>query len=395
MPAAGGGGTRSALPAQQTLASLIREAAPAGSPLKTEADAYLANQRWETSGSIVPLLEDAQQAGITPQSVGYNSVDWKSVLIGAGIVSAGVALPLLTAGAAVAGGTDLASLGTTVPAGTAIAPSVELGADALGTGGIVGTTGATIAGSLPSSSMGTPLAADAAGTGATTAPAAGTISSLTDPAVANVPTGTLATTPEWTTPPGWTGLAAPAATTAGSSSLLTPTVLGAGISGGLGLLGAYLQSNAASNASAAQLQAAQEALALQAQMYNTNTGLNVAQANQKSQAYNTTQSNLAPYRSAGNAALSMLGYGLGLPGYRQGNQETVNAPPPVVPVPPLQTPAPVSLPGLSPAGTPIPRNPAQQTTTNSGLGAAQVGEQRVINGQLAQFDGTGWVAVGA
>jgi len=235
---------------------------------------------------------------------------------------------------------------------------------------------------------------------ADTSAAADPVASLTSPAGANVPTGSLATSP------AWTGTSAPATAVAGTSgsgfaqSLTSPTVLGGLLSGGLGLLGSYLQSSAAGTASADQLKAAEDALAVQTQMYNTNTALNVAQANQKSQAYNTTQANLGPYRAAGASALSMLGAGLGIPGYAQGNQTVVNAPPAVVPVAPLTAPAPIAIPGTTPTtvGTAVPRDPARQpatTTTATSVGPAQVGEQRLINGQLAQWDGQGWLAIGS
>jgi hypothetical protein len=167
---------------------------------------------------------------------------------------------------------------------------------------------------------------------------------------------------------------------------------------GLNLLGSYLQSRAAGNATQAQIDAANAALAEQRREYDQNLGLNVQQANQTLgfnqaqanntiDAYNQKQAALAPARAAGNASLSALSYGLGLPGYEQGNRTVVNAPPPYRPVQPINIP-PLQLPnGAAATPTSAASSPPQQSATS-----VPVGTQRMYNGQPIVWDGQGWKA---
>lgn len=193
-------------------------------------------------------------------------------------------------------------------------------------------------------------------------------------------------------------------------SLTSPTVIGEG----LNLAGSYLQSRAVGQAADQEAQSARDALGVATQEYNTNTGLNVAQANQNTQGYNQTVSNLSPYRGIGASALSALGYGLGLPGYEGGNTSVVNAPAPITPIRPLAVPPPITPPGSSQPGQAIANQtytPTNQITnglpqtstgntwspitaqaqTQSSAGP-RVGQQGVVNGVPAVFDGRGWKA---
>ncbi len=256
----------------------------------------------------------------------YGGVQAASALgVGSGAGSAG-------ADAGLAGG-------AMTPAGAAIAPGVDIGAGALSTGVGAGA-GAAGAGSLGSIGTG----ADAGTTGV----AAGSPGLVEGGPGAFDSAGNWVAGSDAANPASFGTAAAGTGSGGGFSGFVRalggwPTIVGAG----LGIGSSLIQANAANNAAQQQAQAAQNALNVQAQEYNTNTGLNVAQANQNTQAYNQTVANLAPYRGIGASALSMLGYGLGLPGYGQGNTSVVNAPAPIVPVQPLSVPQPIQVPGAT------------------------------------------------
>lgn len=78
-------------------------------------------------------------------------------------------------------------------------------------------------------------------------------------------------------------------------SIPTALLISGGVGAGASLGGAALQSGATTDAAKLQNQTAQQALALQQQMFNT------------------VQGNLAPYRQSGTAALGGLNALLGLP----------------------------------------------------------------------------------
>lgn len=275
-------------------------------------------------------------------------------LVGAGMLGGAAAVPALA--------------GSAAGASTAGAAGAATGGDAAATGGALAST------ALPAGYV----APVAAGSG------------LSAGAGAGIGAGTAGTFGKFVTALGG-----------------TPALVGTG----LNLLGSYLQSRAVGNATDAQIAQEEKALATQAQMFNENMGLNVGQANQRTQAYNQTQSNLAPYRGIGASALSALGFGEGLPGYEQGNRMVVNAPAPVVPVQPLALPPPITLAnlgtttGTTPQAAYIPTtqqtqgmpqvisggnfNPSQAAPMQS-ASSVTPGTTRQYNGQTIVFDGKGW-----
>ncbi len=156
--------------------------------------------------------------------------------------------------------------------------------------------------------------------------------------------------------------AAGAAGTGGSSvggPAVAPTVTGGkfstflkAIGGGrtladiaLGGAGLYLQNrqannaqNAANEAQRAQNEAAQKAIDLQKEMYQT------------------TRNDLAPYRALGQGASAGLGYFMGIPGYEQGNRGIL---PPSAQGQPMTPPATPAASG----NTAVPRNPSAATAS--------------------------------
>lgn len=121
------------------------------------------------------------------------------------------------------------------------------------------------------------------------------------------------------------------------------------------------------------------------------------------------QAALAPYQTLGSTALEHLGLS---PSQAVATPPVSTAPPTVsVPAPAAGTSTQVQIPGYpnmaggqtnstqtasaAPATTSAPLTLQQlgSQQTQSSLGPAQSGEQRVINGQLARWDNTGWLSV--
>lgn len=306
---------------------------------------------------------------------------------GAALISALSGAPVATAAATGAYGPTLQQLGAT-PAEIAAAnagvggiePVATLADASLGASAAPADVGA---GSLAAADAGTPgyigTAVGNTATEASTAPlasadplAAVTNPTVSSPSFVNVPYGPTLTqmgaTPQQIAAITGTG----AAGAAGGFTNFLKSLAGPLVSGGLGLAGAAIQSSAANKAAQIAAQTAANALGVNAQEYNTNVAQNTAQANQKLAAYNQTLANLAPYRAIGTSALNFLGQGL--PGFAQQQVPTVT------PIAPLATPTPLTVPGQT-----IPPTSFQPGAT--------VGERRYVNGQLAQWDGTGWKAV--
>lgn len=164
------------------------------------------------------------------------------------------------------------------------------------------------------------------------------------------------------TVPTVAGAAAP--TIAGTSATSATGTAGAGAAGGkfstflrnigggrtladiaLGGAGLYLQNRQANNAldaskqaQQAQNDAAQKAIDLQKEMYQT------------------TRNDLAPYRALGQGASAGLGYFMGIPGYEQGNRGIL---PPSAMGQPMTPPATPAASG----NTAVPRNPSAATAS--------------------------------
>lgn len=148
---------------------------------------------------------------------------------------------------------------------------------------------------------------------------------------------------------------------------------------------------ASDRATQAQLQAAQDALQVQRD-----------QLTRDQAEYERRQQQMSPYVAAGQGALASLQAGLGVhsvpqpPPLRPG--ETGAAPPTSVPTPnaaPTSAPASPASPTLAdlnvPPSSATPQQP--QTAQNSTSQMPNIGEQRVVSGQNAVWDGRGWRAV--
>ena len=314
---------------------------------------------------VVPkgyVVQDSGKLGPTTEGMPF----WKQALIGAGYLTAA---SLVAEGLGGLAGGASAGSSSAAPAAGAYAGDFAT-VPVAGAGGATAATGSTLS-ALSGAGTAAPVAGGAAPLGGAYA-------------------GDLATVPT----AGAGGAAAPSTFSSFVKTLTSPTVVG----GATSIIGGLIQAGAQKDATAAQIQAGKDALGVATQEYNNNTGLNVDQyntdtglkvsgSNQKTQAYNTTLANLAGYRQAGAGALSLLGYGLGIPGYQQGNQTVVNPPPPSQPVDPLSftpvtKPAPINVPGTTANAAPAP----------AGNGTPPVGTKSNINGQSVTWDGQGWKA---
>lgn len=374
--------------------------AAAGIYIDSQGNHYTVNPR-TGERSYIETYQQAQQAAkqsgllssyeFNPQTGQLErKTNWGN-LIG---LAAG-AEPLIAGGAAALG---IGAGGTTLPEPVqTLAGGLDLGlpADAGSTGALSGLG----AGAPSAISSGAPgfVGSSIAGTEAAASPAALASAPLTLSSGATLPATVAPVVASSGLPAGAAAATAGGGFTGFVKALGGPAVL---VPAAATLGSALIQSSAANNAATLQAQAAQNALNVATQEYNTNTGLNVGQANQVSQAYNTALSNLAPYRGIGGAALSRLGYGLGLPGYEGGNTSVVNQPSASVPVQPLSVPPPIQPPGSTvpaqsvpnqaylplPPGTKNPQNLPQRSTGNNWSSPIppNLVTLRAPNGQVSQ-----------
>lgn len=259
-----------------------------------------------------------------------------------------------------------------------------------GTAAGPGAASVTSAGVLPSTTIGTgavgPITGGAGASLGELGTGAGTIG-------AGVGTGVDSAT---AIPSGAAASPASAAPTIGGSTAtgtsLWSKLAGYGIPVAGQVIGAAIQANAQGNATDAQAKAAADALAFEKDILAKK------------------QAALSPYAALGGIALQHLG----LPASTAPPTASVAAPAAgtstQVQIPGYPnsagtqgaSPAPSVAPqtGPMPVQTPVSAQPAQaqsiqqlgQQQTQSSLGPAQSGEQRIINGQLARWDGSGWAA---